>query len=139
MTSLIWDNKLNPSVEIMSIQRSKISECINTINVGIADKLQSCTHINGLLNQLEQLCQMNFMYEEQLLEEVNYPAVAEQKHLHDLFLKAIEPFKTENDQCHTTSFFNDFIKLRLDYILNMNNETIKLCDFIITCSKQGRL
>lgn len=133
MTSLDL-NKLNPSVEIMNIQRGKITECINTIQHDITDMRQSCVHINGLLYQLEQLCQMHFMYEEQLLEEVKYPSIGEQKHLHGLFLKAIESFNTETDQCHSPFFINDFIKLRLDFVINMNNETMTLCDFIINNS-----
>lgn len=135
MASSDRNNILNPSVAIMNIQHCKITECMNSIQGEIADIRQSCTHINGLLYQLEQLCQMHFMFEEQLLEEVNYPLAAEQKQLHDLFLKAIDQFKAENDQCHTTTFNADFIKLRLDYVVNMNNETMTLCDFILNNSR----
>ena len=130
MISLEWDTKLNPSVEIMNIQYSKIAECINTINDEIVDMQQSCTQINGLLDQLKQLCQILFMYEEQLLEEVNFPTITEQKHLHDLYLKSIEQFRAENYQCHSASFFNGFIKLRVDFLSNMNKETMILCDML---------
>ncbi|MBC7949789.1 MAG: hypothetical protein H7Y42_18035 [Chitinophagaceae bacterium] len=135
MISVEWDTMLNPSVQIMNIQHSKIAECINTINDEIVDMQHSCTHINGLLDQFEQLCQMLFMYEEQLLEEVNFPSVAEQKHLHDLYLKSIEQFKAENYQCHTASFFNGFIKLRVDFLSNMNKETMILCDMFMNNSR----
>ena len=94
MTSLDL-NKLNPRVEIMNMQHRKISECIKTIHDEIADARQSCSHVNDLLYQLEQLCQMQFMYKEQLLEEVNYPSAAKQKHLHALLLKAIDQLKSE--------------------------------------------
>ena len=130
MTSIGWDYKLNPSVEIMKLQRSKIFECMKAIHHEIADTGQSCSHINGLLHQLKLLYQMHFLYEEQLLEEVNFPSAAEQKHLHDLFLESIDQCRTESEQCHTLSFYNSFINLRLDFVLNMNNETMMLCDFI---------
>jgi hemerythrin len=130
MASIEWDYKVNPSVEIIKIQRSKIRECENTIHHEIADTQQSCAHINDLLCQLKLLYEMHFMYEEQLLEEVNVASAEGQKHVHDLFLKSIDQLRTENDQCHTFSFNNNIIQLRLDFISIMNNETMMLCDFI---------
>lgn len=112
------------------MQRSKITECIRSINDDISDIQQNCSHISEMLSQLEQLCQMHFMYEVQLLEEINYPAIAEQKMFFDLLLKSIESIKVNNDQCHTPTFFRDFNSFRLDFIFNMNNETRVLCDFI---------
>lgn len=131
MDSLILDNTLDASIEIMKIQHRTISVYMNTIFEKIVDTSQRCAHIDSLLDQLELLCQKQFEYDEQLLEKVNFPAVAEQKRLHGLYLKAINLFRAENDQCHTTSFINDFIKLRLDYVLNMNKETMMLCDFLL--------
>ena len=132
MASLAWSDNLNPTVEIMNIQLGKIDECIKSIDHDIGDSGGSCTHICDLLNQLEQLCQLHFMYEEQLLEGLKYPAVAEQKMLHESFLRTFELFRVESDQCHSPSFIKNFIKLRLDFVSNMNNETMKLCDFIIS-------
>lgn len=131
MISLGWDTNLNPSVEIINIQLCKIFECIRIIQEAIVDTQESCSNINGLLDQLEQLCQMHFLYEEKLLEELDFPSVKEQAHLHELFLKAIYQLKTENDQCHSHDFFDGFIKLRVDFVTNMNKETIMLCDQII--------
>lgn len=122
--------KLNPTVEIMNIQRNKITECIRYINDDISDLQLNCNHISEMLSQLEQLCQLHFMFEVQLLEEINYPAIAEQRMLFDALLKSIESIKLNNDQCHTPAFFNDFNNFRLDFIFNMNNETRVLCDFI---------
>jgi hemerythrin len=108
---------------------------MKTIHNEIADRQQSCSHINGLLHQLKLLYQMHFMYEEQLLEEVHYSSAEEQKQLHELFLKSIDQCTTENDQCHSLSLFNYFIKLRLDFVLYMNKETMMLCDVITNNSK----
>jgi hemerythrin-like metal-binding protein len=130
MTSIIWDNKINPSIEVMKIQRQTISVCMNTILDDLADFSQKCDHINELLDQLALLCQIHFKYEEQLLEELNYPPTSKQKSLHDLFLKDIEQLKSDNDQSHSPAIVNNFIKLRLDFIRNMNNETMMLCDFM---------
>lgn len=132
MASLVWNNNLNPTVEIINILFSKIDECLKSIDHDIGDIHESCTRINDLLNQLEQLCQLYFIYEEQLLEGLKFPSVTEQKMLHEAFLKTFEPIKLESDQCHSPSFIEDFIKLRLDFVSNMNNETMKLCDFIIS-------
>ena len=134
MASLIWEDKLNSSIEIMKIQYHTVSVCMNAIHDKIADESQNCAQIDGLLNQLELLCQMLFKYDEQLLEEMNYPAVSEQRRLHDSYLKAIDLFKTENEQCHTAAFMNDFIKLRLDYVLNRDQETMMLCDYLLKTS-----
>lgn len=131
MTSLGWDTNLNPSVEIINMQLCKIFECIRIIQDAIIDTQESCSNINGLLDQLEQLCQMHFLYEGKLLEELDFLSVEEQAHLHELFLKAIYQLKTENNQCHTQSFCNGFFNLRLDFITNMNKETIMLCDQIM--------
>jgi len=125
MASLVWNDNLDPTVEIISMQRGIIDDCIKSIDRDIGDVHGSCKHIGELLNQLEQLCQLHFMYEEQLLEGLNYPSVTEQKMLHESFLSTFEPFRAESDQCHTPSFLKDFIKLRLDFVSNMNNETMK--------------
>jgi len=130
MASIFRDVRLNPSVELIKTQRSQIYECENTIHLGINNTLQNCTHINELLCQLKLLYKMHFMYEEQLFDELNVPAASELKKIHDLFLKSIDQLKTENNQCHTPSYSYDFIKLKLDFILNLNTETKMLCDFI---------
>lgn len=130
MASLDSYKQFNPTVQIMNIQRSKISECIRKINDDIEDTEQNCTHINELMSQLEQLCQLHFMYEMQLLEEISFPSLAEQKLLFESLLKDIESIKVKNDQCHTPSFYEDFIRLRLDFVFNMNNETRILCDYL---------
>jgi hypothetical protein len=70
------------------------------------------------------------MYEVQLLEEISFPSLAEQKLLFESLLKNIESIRVKNDQCHTPSFFEDFIRLRLDFVFNMNNETRILCDYL---------
>jgi hemerythrin len=132
MTSSGWGANLDPSVEIMNMQLSKIYECIGIIQDGIIDTQQSCTNINSMLEQLEQLCQMHFLFEEKLLEELEFPSVEELAHLHDLFLKAINQLKTENDHCHTPDFFDGFIQLRVHFVSNMNKETMMLCDMIIS-------
>ena len=125
---------LNPSVEVIYEQSCKISECMKNIFDVITDDRQSCACISGLIEQLELLCQMHFKFEDQLLEELNYPSALKQKKLNDSFLKAVGQFKTENIQCHTPSFFNSFVELRLDFLANMNNETLMLCDFILNNS-----
>jgi len=128
MDSLILDNN---SVEIMEIQHRTIALCMKAIFDKIADDTQSCTHIGALLDQLEILCQDKFRFIEQLLEDVNYPSAAEQKRLHGLYLDAINLFKVENEECHTANFLKKFVNLRLEYALNMNQETIMLCDYLL--------
>jgi hemerythrin-like metal-binding protein len=130
MASFNWDNKIDPSLEVMKIQRNTISVCMNTIQDDFADADQGCDHINELLDQLEQLCQIHFNYEEQLLEQLNYPPLSKQKYQHGVFLKDIKQLKGTNNECHTTSSVNNFFKLRLDYISNLYSETMMLCDFI---------
>ena len=131
MDSQIWDDKVDSSIEILNIQQRTISVYMNTIYEKIVDSSQRCDHINSLLDQLELLCQKQFEYDEQLLEQVNFPSVAEQRRLHGLYLKAINLFKAENDQCHSASCIKDFLKLRLDFISTINKETMLLCDFLL--------
>jgi len=71
------------------------------------------------------------MYEEQLLAGMNFPSLNEQKKRHDLFLKEFEPFKLESGQCHSLNFIHTFSKIRLDFVSNMNDDTMQLCDYII--------
>lgn len=131
MDTLIRDNKVDSIIETMNIQQRTVSVYMNTIYEKIVDTSQTCAHINSLLDQLEFLCQKMFEYDEQLWDQMNFPQVAEQRRLHGLYLKAINLFRAENDQCHSTSCIKDFIRLRLDYISNLNNETMMLCDFLL--------
>jgi hemerythrin len=131
MASLVWSEKLNPTVDLINIHFNKIDECIRYITEDIVDVNRDCKHTEGLINQLEQLCQLHFKYEEQLLEGLQYPSVDELKSLHSSFIDTFESFKVGSGQCHTTSFINSFIKLRMDFVTNMNTETMKLCDFIV--------
>jgi hemerythrin len=131
MASLVWNNKLNPAVDLLNIYFNKIDECVKYINDDILDTHCGCEHIVDLINQLEQLYQLQFMYEEQLLEGLSYPQVDKQKVFHKSFLRTFEQFKLKSDQCHSPIFINDFNKLRLDLVSNMNNETMNICDFII--------
>ncbi|MDA8414540.1 MAG: hypothetical protein M0023_12245 [Desulfobacteraceae bacterium] len=130
MASIVREFRLHPSVELIKRQRRRIFECENSIQHEINDMGQSCAHVNGLLYQLKLLYKLHFMYEEQLLEELHVPAAAEQKKMHDMFLKSIDELKTENDSCHSSSYIYDFYKLKLDFISTMNDETRMLCDFI---------
>lgn len=131
MSPLVWNENLDPTVEIINIQRIKIDECIKAIDHDVGDVEGSCAHICDLLNQLEQLCQLHFMYEERLLEGLNFPSIAEQKKLHDAFMKAFELIKAGSNQCHTPAFIKGFMELRLDFTKNINTETMKICDYII--------
>lgn len=131
MDSQILDSTVDSRIEIMSIQQRTVSVYMNTIYEKIVDTSQRCDHVSGLLDQLELLCQKQFEYDEQLLEQVNFPSIAEQRRLHGLFVQEIDLFKAENDQCHTTSCIKDFLKLRLDYITTLNRETLMLCDFLL--------
>jgi len=131
MASLVWNNKLNPTVDLINIHFDKIDECIKYINNDIENIHGSCEHTNELINQLEQLCQLHFIYEEQLLEGMNYPSVNEHKDRHNLFLKTFEQFKLKSNQCHSPGFINNFSRIRLDFVSNMNDDTMKLCDYII--------
>lgn len=131
MASLVLNNNLNPTVELINIHFGKIDECIKHINNDIEDIYGNCENTNELINQLEQLCQLHFIYEEQLLEGMNYPSVNEHKDRHNLFLKTFEQFKLKSNQCHSPGFINYFSRIRLDFVSNMNDDTMKLCDYII--------
>jgi hemerythrin len=131
VASLTWNSRLDPTVDLINIHFNKIDECIKYINDDIEDKEGNCERTIELINQLEQLCQLQFMYEEQLLEGLKYPLVNDQRKTHKLLLETFEPLKLESNQCHSPSFVRAFFKIRLDLVSNMNYETMKLCDFII--------
>jgi hemerythrin len=130
MTSLIRDNKIDPDIEVMMIQRQTISTYMNTIQDDISDTSRECDRIRKLLDELERLCRVHFKQQEEFLGELDFPPAAQQKTLHDLFLKDIALLKTDNDQCHSPDVILDFMKLRLEYIRTTNSETMMLCDFI---------
>lgn len=131
MASLVWNNELNPNVDLLNIYFNKIDDCIRYISEDIFDSNKSCDHTTDLIGQLEQLCQLQFMYEEQLLDGMKYPFTSELKDIHRNFMDTFSPFKSGSAQCHSMTFIQDFIKLRLDLLRNMNIETMKICDFII--------
>lgn len=131
MASLVWNNELNPNVDLLNIYFNKIDDCIRYISEDIFDLNKSCDHTTDLIGQLEQLCQLQFMYEEQLLDGMKYPFTSELKDIHRNFIDTFAPFKPGSAQCHSMTFIQDFIKLRLDLLRNMNIETMKIFDFII--------
>lgn len=133
MASLIWNNELNPTVDLMNIHFEKINECIQYITDDIADAKGNCERTRELIHQLEQLCRLHFTYEEQLLDGVNYPAIDDQKQRHELFLKTFETLRLASGQCHSPVFLRDFSRVRLDFVANMNSDTMQLCDYIIAC------
>jgi len=53
------------------------------------------------------------------------------KERHNLFLETFEQLKLESNQCHSVNFIKDFSRIRLDFVSNMNDDTMKLCDYII--------
>jgi hemerythrin len=127
---LEWDNRYDPRIEILHIQLNKISECMNLLHDGFADVHRKSEYVIGLLEQLEQLFQMYFLYSEQMFAELNYLSVAVQKYVHELFLIAINKFKFENTKFENTNLLHDFIEFRCNFVINTNNETMKLCDII---------
>ncbi|NVN93057.1 MAG: hypothetical protein HXX11_21020 [Desulfuromonadales bacterium] len=130
MASFIWENKFNSGIESMDAQRKRIFECMTMIYRDIADFGNKCDSINGLLDQLEILCQIHYLDEEQLMDDLKYPLAADHKLQHDLFLATLDQFKVDNKQCHTVSTLNDFIKLRETFITHMLNDTMVLSEFI---------
>jgi hypothetical protein len=52
VASLVWNNKLNPTVDLINIHFDKIDECIKYINDDIKDIHGRCEHTNELINQL---------------------------------------------------------------------------------------
>jgi hemerythrin-like metal-binding protein len=139
MTSLVWEESFNTGVEAMDVQRRKIFDYLALINNELVNSRQKCDSINGLLDQLEILCQMHFMDEERLMIELNYPFAAEHKHLHDLFLATVDRFKIESNRCHTPGILDDFGKLRVDFTTHILNESMLLSDFIKSnhCDKES--
>lgn len=112
------------NIEALDAQHNKIFDYLNMINNNILNNHQKCDSLNGMLNQLELLCQFHFMEEERLMEEIASPSAAKHKHLNDMFLAAIDRFKIENNQCHSPSVLSDFKKLRDDLVSHMQNETL---------------
>ena len=132
MTSLIWDNKLNPTVELLNIFSAKITECVNRITADILDLEGNCSQTVDLVEQLKQLCELHFGYAEQLLAEIQFPDVENQKNRHRSFIDTFESIKLQSDQCHTPSFIKNLTKIRLDFVSHLNRDTMEICDFIIS-------
>jgi len=130
LNSIAWDNKFNPSVELIYNQRNKITECMTLIRNQVADMVLNKDQINDLLDQLKQLCQMHFSYVENLLTELNYTLVIKQKHLHDSFVEAVDGFKITFNQCDAANIYSDFTELRLNFISTMCHMTMILRSFM---------
>ncbi|HXE96068.1 MAG TPA: hemerythrin domain-containing protein [Dongiaceae bacterium] len=130
MTSLVWEDIFNTGVETMDVQHRKIFDCMDAIYHALADNQQKCDPLDGMLDQLELLCQMHFLNEQQLMDDTNYPSASEHKHIHDLFLASIDQFKIVSSECHTTNLLDAFLKLKEDFITHMLNESTTLGAFI---------
>ncbi len=130
MTSLVWEDKYNTGVETMDVQHRKIFDYMTTIYHVLADNQQVCDPLNGMLDQLELLCQMHFLNEQQLMDDINYPSASEHKRIHDLFLATIGQFKIQSSKCHSPNILNEFLKLKEDFIIHMLKESTALRDFV---------
>jgi len=130
VASLVWDDRFNPSIEILFILRNKITESMNLLHDEISNVPQKCNNISDLMDQFELLSQMYFTNYKQLLNELNYPLGAEQSKIHDLFMSATKQIKLENNKCNDSVSLIDFTRLRLDFAYNTSIETMILCDII---------
>jgi hemerythrin len=134
MNSFVWDNKFDTGIESLDAQHRKIFDYMTTIYEELTDVHQKCSQFNNLFDQLELLCQMHFMDEERMMDDMSYPSTAEHKHLHDLFLATVDQFKIDYKQCHSSNVVNDFNKLRWDFVTHVMNETLVLGEFIKGCT-----
>jgi len=112
------------AIQALDAQQHKIIAYLDTINNELLNNYQRCDFINGMLSQLELLCQFHFMEEERLMDEMASPAAAEHKHLNNMFLVAIDQLKTEHNQCHSPAVVTDFKQLRDDLAGHMQSEKI---------------
>ncbi len=130
MTSLIWDDKFNTGVAALDAQHRKIFDYMTHIYSDLIDNSHKCDSINGMLDQLEILCQLNLFNEDQLMDETNYPLSAEHKHQHDLFLATLDQLKIDNNQCHSPNIISKFTNIIENYISHMLTGNMLLSEFI---------
>ena len=130
MASYISENNSNMIFDVMDAQHAKIVDYMNSIYNDMVDNNLRSNQFNAMLDRLEILCQLHFLEEDTLMDNIEYPSAAEHKHLHDLFLTSIDRIRNENHKNHSSNMLNDFIVLRGTFLSHIQEESMPLGKFI---------
>jgi hemerythrin len=94
MASIIWTNEYSVNVSEFDKQHQMLFSYINNLVEAMQNR-QSDQILSNLIDDLFNYTQTHFSTEEKLLEQHNFPKLAEHKEKHKEFILEVEKFKTE--------------------------------------------
>ncbi|WP_185232050.1 bacteriohemerythrin [Teredinibacter franksiae] len=115
---ITWSEKYEIGIPVIDGQHKRIVEYINLLKT-LDDSDKSNQQISEILNLLVDYTLSHFEFEEELMEEADYPAIEAHKKSHLLFKKELD---------HLQQLFNngeDIAKLLSEMLLNWLLEHIK--------------
>src|SRR5262245_46840054 len=110
MSSFSWDPAYHIDVESIDRQHRRIFDYMAGINGLLSDKAAH-GDIDGMLDQFDIYCKMHFYEEERLMEEMDFPSIADHKRQHDQFVLNLDRFRSTTD-VGSTDAVHDFENIK---------------------------
>jgi hemerythrin len=118
MMDLIWDKHYSVDIEPMDNQHQVIFDHMSAVSAALG-KGAPDIEIPGMLQKFDIYCKMHFFEEERLMDEMQYPTLAEHRRQHDLFVSNLEGFMTQEHQG-----LDDFLAIRDWFLSHILHEDI---------------
>lgn len=87
MAYLHWTDELNTGIDVIDRQHRRIVEYVNELDV--ADNKHDKAGVKHVLDELIDYTLSHFVFEEELMENANYPFLKAHKRVHEIFTKRV--------------------------------------------------
>ena len=111
MIKVRWDEHFSVGIMTMDKQHQVIFDHMSAVSSALEEKVPRPRSIQ-LLETFDIYCKMHFFEEERLMDEMQYPALADHRRQHDQFVNSLEGFMAQKDQR-----LDDFLAIR-DWFLS---------------------
>ena len=91
MSLMIWQDSLDPGIEVIDDQHRRIVAMINQLHQ--AQTGASALAVGEVLDELVDYTLSHFAFEEELMEEAGYPFCAAHKRVHEAFARRVSEMR----------------------------------------------
>lgn len=110
MGYITWDSSYTVNVRSCDLQHQKLFQLINALQEAMKTG-KARAYAQRIVEELRRYTESHFQAEEALLERTNYPALAEHRAQHHVFISQIEKFEADlAGGAHISISLMDFLK-----------------------------